>query len=284
MNTKKIKFFNKNEIKNILLNCEKLVYVDNGIDEVVVKYNDLPDFIVDMSRSMGNNCTLKVYKYPSESMTPILTTIGEFLDKCSPEVRKDIIERLIAVQTTEDTKDYKIINEDDLEKVKNDLEKKLEVQIPSVWLNDYGYINCNAIISIDGNEKANVIVEFDRQDYPDWKNSIKEYKEEIKYEWEKYLRLPKITECSRLLQEIYDNVCESDAKMCHITEKEWEDDYSSKYTNKDIEKLKEEVKNYKLEDVVTFDNDDEYKIIGWSNLELSFNDDRNLIKNRDKER
>ena len=167
---KEIKYFNKNEIKNILLNCEKLVYVDNGIDEVVVKYNDLPDFIVDMSRSMGNNCTLKVYKYPAESMTPILTTIGEFLDKCDPDVRKDIIERLVAVQTTENTKDYKIINEDDLEQVKNDLEKKFKVEIFSVWLNDYGYINCNAIISINGNEKANVIAEFDRQDYANGKS------------------------------------------------------------------------------------------------------------------
>ena len=97
-------FCTKGEIKNLLLSGEKLVYADNGIDEFVVRYNDLPDFIVDMSRSMGNRCELKVYKYPAESMTPILTTIGEFLDRCDPDVRKDIIDRLVAVQTTEDTK------------------------------------------------------------------------------------------------------------------------------------------------------------------------------------
>ena len=82
MSKNKFEFYNKNEIKKLLLNEEKLVYADNGIDEVVVRYKDLPDFIVDMSRSMGHRCNLKVYKYPIENMTPILTTIGEFLDKC----------------------------------------------------------------------------------------------------------------------------------------------------------------------------------------------------------
>lgn len=123
MNKKKFEFFTKEEIKNILMSNEKLVYVDNGMDEFVVKYSDLPDFIVDMSRSMGNHCYLKVYKYPSESMTPIITTFGEFLDRCDPEVREDIIDRLIAVQTTEDTKNYKIIDERDLEIVRDKLEK-----------------------------------------------------------------------------------------------------------------------------------------------------------------
>ena len=54
MSEKKFEFYNKNEIKKLLLNEEKLVYADNGIDEVVVRYKDLPDFIVDMSRSMGS--------------------------------------------------------------------------------------------------------------------------------------------------------------------------------------------------------------------------------------
>ena len=79
------------------------------------------------------------------------------------------------------------------------------------------------------------------------------------------------------LQEIYDNVCESDATMCHITEEDWQEIYADRYTDKDIENLKTEVKKYKLEDVVTFD-DEEYKIIGWGDLETRFNDDRNLEK------
>ena len=276
-------FCTKGEIKNLLLSGEKLVYADNGIDEFVVRYNDLPDFIVDMSRSMGNRCELKVYKYPAESMTPILTTMGEFLDRCDPDVRKDIIDRLVAVQTTEDTKSYRIINEYDLEVVKEDIDKNISVKILNLWLSDYGDIRCNASISVKGKEKANIITSFERDYYPDWKNSQDDYKEEIKDEWEKYLHLPKISKCSKLMQEIYDNVCESEATMCHITNDDWKELYADRFTNKDITKLKEEVKKYKLDDVITFD-DREYKIIGWGNLETSFNDDRKLERNKEMER
>lgn len=276
-------FCTKREIKNLLLSGEKLVYADNGIDEFVVKYKDLPDFIVDMSRSMGNRCELKVYKYPAESMTPILTTMGEFLDRCDPDVRADIIDRLVAVQTTEDTKSYRIINEYDLEVVKEDIDKNISVKILNLWLSDYGDIRCNASISVNGKEKANIITSFERDYYPDWKNSQNDYKEEIKDEWEQYLHLPKISKCSKLMQEIYDNVCESEATMCHITNDDWKELYADRFTNKDITKLKEEVKKYKLDDVITFD-DAEYKIIGWGNLETSFNDDRKLERNKEMER
>ena len=276
-------FYTKGEIKNILLSGEKLVYVDNGIDEFVVKYSDLPDFIVDMSRSMNNSCQLKVYKYPAESMTPILTTMGEFLDRCDPDVRADIIDRLVAVQTVEDTKNYRIINEYDLEVVKEDIDKNISVKILNLWLSDYGDIRCNASISVNGKEKSNFITSFDRDYYPDWKNSQNDYKEEIKDEWEKYLHLPKLSKCSKLLQEIYDNVCQSESTMCHITNEDWKEFYADRFTNKDINKLKEEVKKYQLDDVITFDNA-EYKIIGWGNLETSFNDDRKLERNKDMER
>lgn len=276
-------FFTRGEIKNLLLSGEKLVYADNGIDEFVVKYSDLPDFIVDMSRSMGYNCNLKVYNSPTELVTPILTTIGEFLDKCDPNVRKDIIDRLIAVQTTEETKSYKIINKYDLETVQEDIEKNMSVKILSLWLSDHDDIRCNASISIKGKEKANIIASFDRYNYPDWKNCQNDYKEEIKYNWEQYLNLPKISKCSKLLQEIYDNVCSSDATMCHIDFNDWKEDYANRYTDKDFMKLKEEVKKYQLEDIITFDDSD-YKIVGWGNLETSFNDDRKLARNKEQER
>lgn len=276
-------FCTRGEIKNLLLSGEKLVYVDNGIDEFVVKYNDLPDFIVDICENMKHQCQLKVYKYPAETMTPILTTIGWFLDKCDPDVRADIIDRLVAVQTTEDTKSYRIINEYDLEVVKEDIDKNISVNILNLWLSDYGDIRCNASISIYGKERANFITSFERDYYPDWKNSQEDYKNEIKDEWERYLHLPKLSKCSKLMQEIYDNVCESEATMCHITNEDWKEFYADRFSNKDIEKLKGEVKKYHLDDVITF-NDAEYKIIGWGNLETSFNDDRKLERNKDMER
>ena len=39
------------------------------------------------------------------------------------DVRADIIERLIKVQTEEDTKNYKIIDENELEEVKEEIKK-----------------------------------------------------------------------------------------------------------------------------------------------------------------
>ena len=46
----------------------------------------------------------------------LLTTYGYFLNRCNPEVRRDIIDRLVKLQTEEiEIKDYKIINEVDYE-------------------------------------------------------------------------------------------------------------------------------------------------------------------------
>ena len=79
-------------------------------------------------------------------------------------------------------------------------------------------------------------------------------------------------------KDIYDNVCENDSNMCHITNDEWNafcNDYG--YSEKDFKLLKKEVKKYHLEDVLTLD-DGEYKICGYGNLQCCFNDDRSEEK------
>lgn len=154
------------------------------------------------------------------------------------------------------------------------------VEVIEIWDSDYDDLRCRAFLSENNIEKANIIAsydskEFDNLEYSETNKSI--FKSLIYDNFDKYLELPKISSCSSLLQEIYDNVCESDATMCHITEEDWQEIYADRYTDKDIENLKTEVKKYKLEDVVTFD-DEEYKIIGWGDLETRFNDDRNLEK------
>ncbi len=112
-------FYSEEEIKELLKNDERLVYVDNGYDEFVVKYEDLPDCIVDMAMQ-DMSVELKVIDYGSYDT--LATTYGFFLNKCDPDVRKDIIERLQELQLGDkEIKPYKIINEDTLEKVENDL-------------------------------------------------------------------------------------------------------------------------------------------------------------------
>ena len=110
----KINFYNKKEIKKLLETKEKLIYADDGIDEIIIRYKDIPDFIVDYNNKFGQT-DLKFYEYDGETMEPIITTYGIFLNYCDREVRKDIIDRLIYLQQNGKIKHYKIVDVNDLE-------------------------------------------------------------------------------------------------------------------------------------------------------------------------
>ena len=167
-------------------------------------------------------------------------------------------------------------------------------EILNIWNSDFDDVRCNALLYSKNKLVANIITSYDKKMIDELKYNIFHSKKDadkfvqvpfknlIYDSFDKYLKLPKISKCSKLLNEIYDNVCDSDATMCHITEEDWKEYYSENFTEKDIQKLKEEVKKYGLEDIITFD-DGEYKIVGYGNLETSFNDDRNISKNKDKE-
>ena len=116
-----LKQYNKDEIKELLNSNEKLVYIDTGSEEIVSKYNDLPDIILDINDKIGStNLTVMEFDNPSKIL---LTTFGPFLNKCNPDVRKDIIDRLNNLQQgIEGIKDYKVIDEDMLDDVRYELE------------------------------------------------------------------------------------------------------------------------------------------------------------------
>lgn len=121
-----LKPYNKEEIKELLNSNVKLVYVDTGLEEIVARYEDLPDVIIDINDKLGIT-DLSVYEYGVDSMTPILTTFGPFLNKCNPNVRSDIIDRLTSLQLGEDkVKDYKAINEDMLDDILKELNDEME--------------------------------------------------------------------------------------------------------------------------------------------------------------
>lgn len=163
--------------------------------------------------------------------------------------------------------------------------KQRKVEILGIWKTDFDDVRCNAIISKNGKQIGNIIVSYEKRDINnlDDKNKEKLFQSVIYDDFEKYASLPKISKCSKLLKEIYDFVCESDSSMCHITNDDWNELYSDRYNENDIDKLKEEVKRYKLEDVISFD-ESEYKIIGYGNLETKFNDNRKLIRSKEYER
>lgn len=164
-----------------------------------------------------------------------------------------------------------------------------KAEIISTWNTEFGDIRCNAILYKGKKKVANIIASFDYNYinnlaynmYDTYKILQKFSKNPFKtliYEsFENYLKLPKISRCSPLLKEIYDTVCNSDSNMCYITEKEWKENYAVNFNEKDIEFLKQEIKKYKLNNVIEL-NEDEYKILGYGNLQICFNDDRELKK------
>lgn len=161
--------------------------------------------------------------------------------------------------------------------------KKLSAEILSTWVSDYNDIRYNAILYRNNKPVANIIGSCYYYQWKDELDNLSKFKILVYSGHERFLKLPKVSKCSCLLQEIYDTVCESDNSMCYITDEDWKELYADRYTEKDIERLKQEVKKYNLDKYITFD-EDEYKILGYGNLEMCLNDDRKINKEKDYER
>lgn len=117
-------FYSSDEIMDLLKKETRLVYVDLGNEEVVARYEDIPDIITDINYNKKGPTDISVYDFKSPEDGPILTTFGPYLNTCNPDVRKDIIDRLCDLQMGETTeKEYKVIDEDILKDIKNKLEQ-----------------------------------------------------------------------------------------------------------------------------------------------------------------
>lgn len=107
----KLEFYTEEEIREMIKNKEPYVYVDDGMTQVVIRKQDIPDYIVYINREFGST-DLEIMD-PQEGNLVIITTYGEFLDKCEPEAREEIIERLIQLQTGEEEySQVKVADED----------------------------------------------------------------------------------------------------------------------------------------------------------------------------
>ena len=116
----KIKYYKEKEVRDMLLKKEKLVYVDDGMTEVMIKKEDIPDYIVMINMECGLT-DLKIID-TSQSWYPLIQTMGIFLDTCEPKTRENIIERLIKLQTSElDYKKVKSIDPEMVEYLKEEM-------------------------------------------------------------------------------------------------------------------------------------------------------------------
>lgn len=178
---------------------------------------------------------------------------------------------------------YKIDEWKKYDKWFNEEYKKRKVEIIDVDISPFDDIRFNAVLYLNNKQIGKIVGCCVKDIWEKELNNKDKFKDLVYCEFDKYSSLPKISKCSKLLQEIYDFVCESESSMCHITDDDWKDKYANKYNEDDIKKLKEEVEKYNLDGIITFD-EDEYKILGYGNLEISFIDNRNADRNRDYER
>lgn len=119
-------FYTEDEIKDLIKSKAELFYVDDGIDEAIIKFEDIPDFIVEYNRKIGMR-DLKFFRVGKDVYEPDITTCGEFLDRIKPELRKRLIDRLVLLQTNElEPNKFKLIDEDIHEYVENKLEQEKE--------------------------------------------------------------------------------------------------------------------------------------------------------------
>ena len=113
---REIKFYTNEEIEKLRneIQTERLVFIDDGIDEVIGRFKDLPNIIVDLNRKFGSK-DLKIRNFIEPEDEPIIETFGMFLHKISPEDREEIIEELNKLQQYDkEISDYKLIAMEDL--------------------------------------------------------------------------------------------------------------------------------------------------------------------------
>ena len=121
-----VRFYSEDEIKELIKANAELYYVDDGVDEAIINFEDIPDFIIDYNRNLEIR-DLKFFKVGKDVYEPDITTYGEFLNTIKEDLRERMIDRLIALQTNEASiKKYKIIDEDLYSKVESKLEEERE--------------------------------------------------------------------------------------------------------------------------------------------------------------
>ena len=120
----KVEFYTEQEIKDLIKSKAELYYVDDGVDEAMIKFEDIPDFIIDYNRNLEMR-DLKFFRVGKKNYEPDITTYGEFLNTINPDLRERMINRLVALQKNETAiKKYKIIDEDLYSKVETKIEQE----------------------------------------------------------------------------------------------------------------------------------------------------------------
>lgn len=93
------KKYTKSQMINIIKK-EGFLFVETNLgDHFVIRQKDMPDFIMLESERTGHTASMTFYMPGIDN--PVATTIGFFLDRINPLLRKEIIKRLVSLQKYE---------------------------------------------------------------------------------------------------------------------------------------------------------------------------------------
>ena len=102
------KTYSRNQMLKIIKKGFLFVETNYG-DTYIIKKTDLADFIILEAMNTGEALELTVYMPGID--TPVITTYGWFLNKANSVLRKEIIKRLVLLQTTNTRpKDVKVFD------------------------------------------------------------------------------------------------------------------------------------------------------------------------------
>ena len=158
------------------------------------------------------------------------------------------------------------------------------VNVKGIWETDFkdiqAYIETdkgNFVASYEDNMLSNILGIYTDDLYDlIGKNDFDRLKEVFKVlvleEKESYFKLPKLSKCSNLLQELFETVLESDSGMFFYEYEDWENDGR---TEEDLNILEKEIKKYGLQEVIEI-KENNCIITCYSDLITRFIDDRGV--------
>lgn len=110
MENKDYKKYSKDEMIDIAKNKGFYFIETSNNDYFEIAKDDLVDFIILETERCGHDVEIAVYT-PYRENEPVLTTYGWFLDRIKPKLRKEIIERLVKLQTwQEEPREIKVFD------------------------------------------------------------------------------------------------------------------------------------------------------------------------------
>ena len=91
------KVYSKMRMINLMKNVPLLFVETSFNDAYVIRKKDVADFIVLEAEKTGHNIEMEFYMIAIDE--PVITTFGWFLNTIHPLLRKEIIDRLVLLQT-----------------------------------------------------------------------------------------------------------------------------------------------------------------------------------------